>query len=152
MNLESGKITPITQKKPRFVPGNLQTKKGGAITANSFFVEILDNVSGKVLEFNFDEGRWMTNEIDLPQNATVDIAAASSATNQIMFTVTDFLNPTMLYYSNGGPPRLLKQSPGRFNQDGMMVEQHTAKAKTELLSYFVVRPDVPLEMEPCPLY
>lgn len=146
MNLEEWKNNPNNAEKNLvWSPGNLQTKKGGAITANSFFVEILDNVSGKVLEFNFDEGRWVTNEIDLPQNATVDIAAASSVTNQIMFTVTDFLNPTMLYYSNGGPPRLLKQSPGRFNQDGMMVEQHTATSKDgTTIPYFVVRPDVPL--------
>ena len=59
-----------------------------------------------------------------------------------MFTVTDFLNPTTLYYSEAGEaPRVLKTSPARFDATGMEVEQHEAtSADGTQIPYFIVKP------------
>jgi prolyl oligopeptidase len=148
MDLEEFKKDPNTAKKTLvWAPGERQTKRGGAITAGALYVGLLDNVVGKVLKFNFvanvDEGgEWTSEEVYLPDNATVGIASSSSETEQIMFTVTDFLNPTTLYYSEKGEtPQVLKTSPSRFDAAGMEVKQHEATSKDGTkIPYFIVKP------------
>ncbi|MEL6530524.1 MAG: prolyl oligopeptidase family serine peptidase [Pseudomonadota bacterium] len=143
VNLEEWKADPNGAAKTLvWAPGDRQTKRGGAITGNALFVTMLDNVVGKVVQFNFVDGAWTSESVDLPDNATLGIAAASDETDQIMFTVTDFLNPTTLYYSDGsGAPQVLKTSPSRFDKTGMSVEQFEAtSADGTKIPYFVVKP------------
>ena len=129
-----------------WAPADRQTKRGGAVTANALFVSLLDNVSGKILQFNYvtneGGGAWQSEQVDLPENATLGVTASSSETDQIMFTVTDFLNPTTLYYSDGsGSPEVLKTSPSYFSKVGLEVEQHEAtSADGAKIPYFIVKP------------
>lgn len=143
VDLEEWKANPNGASKTLvWAPADRQTKRGGAITANALFVGMLDNVVGKVLEFNFRDGEWVSKQVALPDNATVGIAASSDETDQIMFTVTGFLEPTTLYYSDGsGDPEVLKTSPARFDATGMEVEQHEAEsADGTMIPYFIVKP------------
>ncbi|QIQ88051.1 prolyl oligopeptidase family serine peptidase [Erythrobacter sp.] len=148
VDLEEWKADPNGAAKTLvWAPGERQTKRGGSITANALYVGLLDNVVGKVLEFNFvanenGGGQWLSREVALPDNATVGIAASSNETDQIMFTVTDFLNPTTLYYSDGSSdPEIIKTSPSYFDKAGMEVEQHEAtSADGTKIPYFIVKP------------
>jgi len=143
VDLEEWKANPNGAKKTLvWAPGERQTKQGGAVTGNALFVTLLDNVVGKVLEFNFSGGQWVSKPVALPDNATLGIAASSDETDQIMYTVSDFLNPTTLYYSDGSaPPAVLKTSPAYFVPEGMAVEQHEATSKDGTkVPYFIVKP------------
>lgn len=143
MDLEEWKADPNGAVKTLvWAPGDRQTKQGGTVTANSLYVTLLDNVIGKVLEFNFQDGAWVSREVALPDNATLGIAASSNETDQIMYTVSDFLNPTTLYYTDGSaPPAVLKTSPAYFAPEGMEVEQHEATSKDGTkIPYFIVKP------------
>lgn len=143
MDLEEWKASPNGAAKTLvWAPGERQTKRGGAITAGALYVGLLDNVVGKVLQFNFEDGAWVSKEVALPDNATVGIAASSNESEQIMFTVTDFLNPTTLYYADGsGDPQPIKTSPSYFDAAGMEVVQHEAEsADGTMIPYFVVKP------------
>ena len=143
VNLEEWKANPNGATKTLvWAPGERQTKQGGAITGSSLFVTLLDNVVGKVLEFNFDGSQWVSRPVALPDNATLGIAASSAETDQIMYTVSDFLNPTTLYYTDGSaPPTVLKTSPAYFDPAGMEVEQHEATSKDGTkIPYFIVKP------------
>ncbi len=143
MDLDDFKKDPNTAKKTLvWAPGERQTKRGGAITAGALYVGLLDNVVGKVLKFNFVDGAWTSEQVALPDNATVGVAASSNESEQIMFTVTDFLNPTTLYYSEAGEaPSVLKTSPARFDATGMDIEQHEATSKDGTkIPYFIVKP------------
>lgn len=147
VDLEEWKADPNGAEKTLvWAPAERQTKRGGAITGNALFVALLDNVKGKVLKFNYvagdDGGEWVSEEVDLPDNATIGIAASSDETDQIMFTVTDFLNPTTLYYTDGSePPRVIKTSPSYFDNTGMSVEQLEAtSADGTKIPYFIVKP------------
>jgi len=143
VNLEEWKADPNGAAKTLvWAPGERQTKRGGALTAGALYVGLLDNVVGKILKFNFEDGAWASEQVDLPDNATVGIAASSNESEQIMFTVTDFLNPTTLYYSDGSAaPQVLKTSPSRFDKAGMEVEQHEAtSADGTKIPYFIVKP------------
>jgi len=142
VDLEEWKTNPNgADKRLVWAPKERQTKRGGAITANSLYVGLLDNVRGQVLKFDFENGQWPSSKVDLPDNATVGIGASSNETDEIMFTVTDFLTPTTLYYSDGRAPEVLKTSPSRFDAAGMDVEQFEAKsADGTMIPYFVVKP------------
>ncbi len=144
VNLEEWKADPNGAAKTLvWAPAERQTKRGGAITAGALYVGLLDNVVGKVLKFNFEDGAWVSEEVALPDNATVGIAASSNESEQIMFTVTDFLNPTTLYYTDGsGDPEVLKTAPARFDSSGLEVEQHQATSKDgTAIPYFIVKPE-----------
>ena len=143
MDLEEWKANPNGAKKTLvWAPGPRQTKQGGAITGSSLFVTLLDNVVGKVLQFNFENGAWVSKQVPLPDNATLGIATSSDETDQIMYTVSGFLEPTTLYYSDGtAPPAVLKTSPAYFTPEGMEVEQHEAVSKDGTkIPYFIVKP------------
>ena len=143
VDLEEWKRDPNGAKKTLvWAPAERQTKQGISSTANSAFITILDNVVGKVLKFDFEGGKWVSTEVALPDNATVGVAAASDESDQIMFSVTDFLSPTTLYYTDGSSdPAVLKTSPAYFDAMGMEVEQHEATSKDGTkIPYFIVKP------------
>ena len=57
MDLEEWKADPNGAAKTLvWAPEERQTKRGGAITAGALYVGMLDNVVGKVLKFNFEDG------------------------------------------------------------------------------------------------
>ncbi|QZD86293.1 prolyl oligopeptidase family serine peptidase [Qipengyuania psychrotolerans] len=144
VDLEEWKRDPNGAKKTLvWAPGDRQTKQGGGATANSAYMSILDNVVGKVLKIDFEDGQWVTSEVALPDNATLGVQTASSETDQIMFTSTDFLSPSTLWYSDGsGDPQVLKTSPEYFDATGMEVEQFEATSKDGTkVPYFLVKPE-----------
>ncbi len=143
-DLEEWKADPNGATKTLvWAPQQRQTKRGGAITAGGLYVGLLDDVVGKVLRFNFADGAWVNEEVDLPGNSTVGIAASSDDSEQIMYTVTSFLEPTTLYYADSNEaPEVLKTSPARFDATGLDVEQHEAiSADGTAIPYFIVKPE-----------
>ncbi len=121
-------------------PEPRQTMRGTAITGDALYVSLLDNVRGRVLRFDFDNGKWASKPIALPQNATVGVAAADDDSGQVMFSATDFLTPSQLYYSNGtAAPTVIKTSPARFDAQGLEISQFEAISKDGTkIPYFVV--------------
>ncbi|WP_268893990.1 prolyl oligopeptidase family serine peptidase [Sphingomonas sp. AX6] len=121
-------------------PEARQTKRGTAITGDALYVSLLDNVRGRVLRFDFDNGKWASKPIALPQNATVGIAAADDDSGRVMFTSTDFLTPSQLYFSDGeSAPTVIKTSPARFDAEGLAISQFEATSKDGArIPYFVV--------------
>ena len=142
-DLEEWKADPNNaQKVLVWAPGERQTKRGAITTKNSLYVNLLDNVRGKVLKFDYDDGGWGWVEIDLPENATVGISASSDETDQIMFSSTDFLTPSTIFYAEDGVTlEKVKESPERFDASGMEIEQCEATSKDGTkIPYFVVKP------------
>ncbi len=125
-----------------WAPAERQTKQGATSTKNSLFVELLDNVRGRVLKFDYADGKWSSTQVPLPDNATLGIVASSDETDEIMFASTDFLSPSTWYYAKDGLTlEQVKQSPSYFDPAGMEVEQHEAVSKDGTkIPYFVVKP------------
>ncbi|MEZ5681906.1 MAG: prolyl oligopeptidase family serine peptidase [Erythrobacter sp.] len=144
VELEAFKADPNGATKTLvWAPGDRQTKQGATITSDSLYVALLDNVRGKVVKFDFAGGKWTEHSVELPENATIGIAASSDERDEVMFTVTDFLNPTRLFYLDGstGSMEVLKTSPSYFDATGMEVEQFEATSKDGTkIPYFVVKP------------
>ena len=143
VDLEEFKADPNGATKTLvWAPEAKQTKQGAANTAESLYVSLLDNVRGRVLKFDYVDGKWVSTEIALPDNSTLGVAAASDGSDEIMYSVTDFLTPSTLYYSDGsGAPEVIKTSPSNFDATGMEVEQFEAtSADGTKIPYFLVKP------------
>ncbi|MBH1943325.1 S9 family peptidase [Erythrobacter sp. YJ-T3-07] len=142
-DLEEWKADPNGAKKTLvWKPADRQTKRGASSTKSSLYVSILDNVRGLVLKFDYVDGAWTSQRIDLPENATVGVATASNETDQIMFTSTDFLSPGTYYYAeNGVDLEVVKESPERFDAASMDIEQFEATSPDGTkIPYFLVKP------------
>ena len=143
VDLEAFKADPNGAAKTLvWAPQDKQTKQSAANTAESLYVSLLDNVRGRVLKFDHVDGEWVSSEVELPDNSTLDVVAASDGSDEIMYSATDFLTPSRLYYSDGsGAPEVLKTSPSYFDAQGMEVEQYeTASADGTKIPYFLVKP------------
>jgi prolyl oligopeptidase len=124
-----------------WTPGPRQTLSGLSTTHGSLLITYLDNVRGRAERLNFRGGRWVTTPIDLPRNATIGLAAASDQSDEAMFSVTDYLTPTSLYYYDGahGALEQIKTTPPRFNAAGLTVDQYEATSRDGTrIPYFVV--------------
>jgi prolyl oligopeptidase len=126
-----------------FAPGPRQTVRGFAVTKNKLILTILDNVRGKAFAYDFAGGAWKATPIALPDNATLSLATAADDSDEAMFSVTNYLTPTSLFYYDAATSRLepLKRTPPRFDAAGHVVEQFEATSKDGTrIPYFVVRP------------
>lgn len=125
-----------------WAPGERQTRQDAAITSDSLYVALLDNVRGEVLKFDFADGNWTSAPVPLPENATIGIAAASDESDEVMFSVTDFLNPSSLHYRDAsGDIEVLDTAPANFLPEGMEVEQFEAVSEDGTkIPYFIVKP------------
>ena len=143
-DLEAWKADPNGVAKTLvWAPGDRQTKQGAAITSESLYVGLLDNVRGKALKFDFVDGAWVSSAVDVPRNATVSIGASDDKSDTLMFNVTDFLSPSRLYLYDGQTAQLeqIKSAPSYFDAAGMSVEQLEAtSADGTRIPYFLVKP------------
>jgi len=144
-DLRQWKRDPV-RARPSLVwaPGPRQTLSGVATTRNTLLLTTLDNVRGRAFTYNYVRGAWRATPVALPQNATIEVAAASDENDLAMFTVTDFLQPTSLYLYDAGraaAPERIKTTPPRFDASNHLVEQFEATSRDGTrIPYFVVRP------------
>jgi prolyl oligopeptidase len=126
-----------------WAPGARQTLSGVSTTRGKLILTILDNVRGRAFAYDFVGGAWRATEIDLPRNASIGVAAAADDSDQAMFSVTDYLNPTSLFHYDGASGRLetIKTTPPRFDASNHQVEQLEAVSRDGTkIPYFLVRP------------
>lgn len=123
-------------------PSERQTRQDAAISSDSLYVGLLDNVRGKVIKLDYAGGKWVQAAVPLPENATLGIASTSDTSDEVMFSVSDFLNPSSLsYLGEDGTIATLKTAPANFVPEGMVVEQHEAVSKDGTkIPYFIVKP------------
>lgn len=57
-----------------------------------------DNVQSKAFIYRYDQGTWRATPIPLPTNENVSLSAASEETDVVLFTVSNYLEPTPLWY------------------------------------------------------
>ena len=94
-----------------------------------------------MLSYQRKAGRWTSSTLDLPKDATIDIASASDTDNRLVLNVASFLTPTgqWLADATGGAPAKLRALPDRFDAARFVTEQYWATSKDGTrIPYFVV--------------
>jgi len=128
---------------------------GVAGTEDRLFIQLMDNVRGKVLAAERRNGRWVLEAVDLPDNGNVGIAHVDTYGKSVSFTFTDFLTPSSLIWSDddGRTLATIKSQPARFNPSDLISEQFEARSKDgTMIPYFVVRPSGQKAPAPALLY
>ena len=141
--LTGGPLKPIIV----FAPGPRQSLDGVAITRNHLLLTILDNVRARTAIYDVDNGKWSSRTLNLPDNASIGVTAASTLNDVAYINVTSFIAPNTLWRvdATSGALKQVKALPARFDASGLVVEQYQAPSTDGTpIPYFIVhRKDAP---------
>lgn len=111
-----------------------------AVTKSQLFIEITENVIGKLLRFTRRDGQWESREIPMPGKGVVTLSSYTSFGEGITFLYENPLTPkTIFYISPEGEVEKWKESPAFFDASDMVVLQREAISKDGTkIPYFLV--------------
>jgi len=118
-------------------------------TRDKLLVVVLENVQGKAFVYTQSGDGWKREPLPLPENVSLNLAAADARSNRAFVNVSGFLSPTALWLSelDTGAPRKVKTLPQKFDASHDVVEQFEATSSDGTkIPYFVVhRKDAALD-------
>ncbi|RWI94754.1 prolyl oligopeptidase family protein [Mesorhizobium sp.] len=137
--IETGSFEPV---ETLLKPEHRVSIAGLARTQDRLFINLMDNVRGKVVVCDRTGNGWSVKPVDLPDNGNVGISHAEHFGSSVSFSFTDFLTPSSIIWSddNGDSLQTVKSQPARFDASPYVSEQFEARSKDgTMIPYFVVR-------------
>ncbi|CCV07517.1 Uncharacterized peptidase y4nA [Mesorhizobium metallidurans STM 2683] len=150
--VETGALGPV---ETLLEPAHRVSIAGIARTQDRLFINLMDNVRGKVVVCERNNGTWSLKPVALPENGNVGIAHAEHFGASVSFSFTDFLTPSSIVWSDddGATLATVKSQPARFDASPFVSEQFEARSKDgTMIPYFVVRRSDQDGPVPTPLY
>jgi prolyl oligopeptidase len=128
-----------------FSPDDKQAVSGISVAANSVFVELLENVIGRIKRLQRTESGWQAVNIELPDHGVANIVSTSNSRDDAFVTYESSTLPTTLYYvdaDNSVTP--VAALPHLYDATDVVIRQEFAtSADDELVPYFLIgREDV----------
>ena len=134
-----------------FTPTATRSLEGFTATHKRVLLSVLDNVAGRVQEWQADGAKWTARDVEAPFPGTLGLqslhdpllGAKDPLAEQYLLTYADFLTPDALMLGSAGADEreTLKSRPRFFDSAGMRVEQRFANSKDGTrVPYFVVWP------------
>ncbi|RWF27994.1 MAG: S9 family peptidase [Mesorhizobium sp.] len=123
-------------------PAHRVSIAGLARTERRLFINLMDNVRGKVVACDRTGEGWSLKPVGLPENGNVGISHAEHFGASVSFSFTDFLTPSSIIWSDddGETLRSVKAQPARFDASPFISEQFEARSSDgTMIPYFVVR-------------
>ena len=111
-------------------------------TEKRLFINLMDNVRGKVVACDRIGNSWSLKPVALPENGNVGISHAEHFGASVSFSFTDFLTPSSIIWSDDDGETLatVKSQPARFDASPFISEQFEARSRDgTMIPYFVVR-------------
>lgn len=135
------------EQKPTLIyqPTARQSIQDIAVTRDSVFLSLLDNVKAKILEAKPGRPKWRLHETNIPANGSASFMTYSHLENVVIARFEGFLTPTRVLVAQSHAHRDAKfapyrRLPDRFDSSPYMVEQLEATSKDGTkIPYFVVR-------------
>ena len=123
-----------------FAPGPRQAVQGVAAAKDAVYVQILDNVAGKIAAFTPTKEGWSRRDLALPENGIVSIASANRERNDLMVCFNSPVQPdTLFYIGPEGAITPIKSLPALFDASDIVVEQREAVSTDgTAIPYFVI--------------
>lgn len=137
--VETGALGPV---ETVLEPAHRISIAGIARTQDRLFINLMDNVRGKVVACDRSGNGWSLEPVALPENGNVGIAHAEHFGSSVSFSFTDFLTPSSIVWSDddGATLATVKAQPARFDASPFISEQFEARSKDgTMIPYFVVR-------------
>lgn len=112
-----------------------------AICNDSIFINTLDNVSSKLLEFTWSDRAWHHKEIPTLSMGTITIISEDRNSNSLFFTFENFLTASTLYHYCDGKISIIQTLPSFFKSSTHTITQHYTQSKDNTaIPYYVVKP------------
>jgi len=125
--------------------GEREAVDGVAVAESGVYVEILDNVVGKILAFRPTWRGWRSSVIDLPGAGVVSIAGVEAGGDDLFVNFEGPTTPDSLYYFRAQKKfarhdgDVVKTAPAFWDATGVVVEQReAASADGTNIPYFVI--------------
>ncbi|PBC03911.1 prolyl oligopeptidase family protein [Mesorhizobium sp. WSM3860] len=137
--IETGSFEPV---ETLLKPEHRVSVAGLARTQDRLFINLMDNVRGKVVVCDYVGDGWSLKPVGLPDNGNVGISHAEHFGSSVSFSFTDFLTPSSIIWSddNGDTLQTVKSQPARFDASPYVSEQFEARSRDgTMIPYFVVR-------------
>lgn len=81
-----------------FSPNDRQAVNNVGIGQSGVYVELLDNVIGRIQRIELVDGEWTASTIALPDNGVALLAATSSSRDDLLVSYESSVQPTTLYH------------------------------------------------------
>lgn len=113
-----------------YQPSEKESIEDVEVGKSAIFVELLDNVVGRVKKLTQKPDHWSIEVLNLPDNGVVSIQSASGKSDELLVSFESLTVPDSLYYvSDSGEAKAIKSLPEFYNADDVVVEQRFAKSK-----------------------
>jgi len=123
-----------------FAPTEKRFMQGVRLGKNEIYVNVLDNINGKILHFEKIGPNWSESEIRSFGNAALSISSIDEWDEHLFISAESFTEPTSLYYSDANKDFIkIKSLKEKFDPDKYRVEQlYATSADGTQIPYFQV--------------
>ncbi|MGV6802114.1 MAG: prolyl oligopeptidase family serine peptidase [bacterium] len=136
-----------------FEPSERVAVNGVALSDNAIFLNLLDNIKGKVIRLDPSEDGWTNTQIDLPDSGVVQVSSVDSETGEALVYFENPTTPETLNYIDNGStqPQALQSTPAFFDATDIVTQQFEAMSKDGTkIPYFVTAKKSVLDAGPAP--
>lgn len=139
-----GDIVALAQTSDRselvFSPAESQAVTSVEIGQSGVYIELLDNVIGKILRVRRVEGAWQAEALDLPQGGVALLAATSSGRDDLLVSFESSVQPTTLYHVDAANElERIAALPPLYDATGVVIRQAFATSRDGVaVPYFLI--------------
>lgn len=139
-------IAPLLDNQPVkveqvFVPGKGQAVSEVDAAKDALYVNVLDNVRGRLLALRPGNDGWKTTDMNAGKDMALKLVSTGSKSDLILFLREGYTTPSELVAAGDGPMKVAYSLPARFDGSKFTVEQLFATSKDGTqVPYTVVRP------------
>ena len=145
-DLDDGKTALV------YSPNERQAVRNVAVGKSALYLEMLDNVVGRIKRLERVDGAWQASDVDLPDNGVASLAATSSSRDDLLVTYESAVQPTTLYHvAADSEVEAVMALPALYDADGVVIHQQFATSADGVkVPYFVVGHEDVLEQGDAP--
>lgn len=128
-----------------FRPSASQAVTQVAIGKSSVYVQMLDNVIGRIKRIRRGERGWLASDIELPEGGVALLAASSGGRDDLLVSFESSIQPTTLYYvsTDNTLAEVASLDPLYDASDVVIRQAFATSSDGEKIPYFVIgRQDV----------
>lgn len=153
---ESGDIVAFSLDDGRtelvFSPNDKQAVNNIEVGKHGIYLELLDNVIGRIQRHVRTDDGWQGEDIPLPDNGVASLVATSSSRNDLMVSFESAIQPTTLYFVTvENQPIAIDSIEPLYDSRGVVIRQRFANSSDgEKVPYFVVGHEATLKAGDAP--
>ena len=129
-----------------FIPDSKSSISELGFSSDYLLLTIQEDVIDKTYRASQKDDAWVLEDLKLPHGGTISISSADASHADFFYTYNDLITPvTFGYFPDAlSKSRVIRQSPARFNSDGLAVSQKFATSAdgTQIPYFLVMNPEV----------